>query len=147
MVAPPLRLMTVARFTQLLGQLQRDTPGMLSATLASPDGWTVASTLARSSEAERIAAMSSSISALAGALTRDVGHEAPERVVLESPSGRIVAMGVPAATGAMVLAVVASPAMLLGELLGSCNAAVQGICECALQHVVHAPNLPGAPSA
>lgn len=141
--APALRLLTIAQLSQVLEQLRRDTPGVLSATLASTDGLTIASTLTRSHEADRIAAMSGSISALAGALTRETGHDAPERVILESANGRILAMSVPAATGEMVLAVVASPAALLGKLLWSCAATAQALRECTLHD--HLPPAPAGP--
>lgn len=131
--AQPLRLVTIARFSELLLQLRRDTPGVLSATLASADGLMVASTLSQSQEADRISAMSGSISALADALTRETGHGAPDRLILESAGGRIVSMSVPAATGAMVLTVVSSPASLLGKLLWNCSASVEALCACAQQ--------------
>lgn len=143
MGAAPLRLLTITQFSDALQRLRESTPGVRSATLASTDGLTIASTLSRSQEADRIAAMSGSISALAGALTRETGHNAPERVILESSDGRIVAMSVPAATGEMVLAVVADPSALLGKLLWSCNAAVQALCECARQDIhTHASTPP-----
>ena len=37
-----LRLVTIARLAEILAELQRETPGLLSATLASADGLTVA---------------------------------------------------------------------------------------------------------
>ena len=84
MGAAPLRLLTITQFSDALRRLRQDTPGVLSATLASTDGLTIASTLSRSQEADRIAAMSGSISALAGALTRETGHETPETENLSS---------------------------------------------------------------
>ena len=69
-----LRLVTIARLAEILAELQRETPGVLSATLASADGLTVASTLSNNHEADKLSAMSGSLSALAGAMTREAGH-------------------------------------------------------------------------
>ena len=100
-----LRLVTIARLSDILASLQTSVPGIASATLASADGLTVASTLASSQDADKLSAMSGSLSALAGAMTREAGHQAPERLILESNSGHIVTMNVPAASGNLVLTV------------------------------------------
>lgn len=126
-----LRLVTIAQLAQLLGELQRGTPGILSATLASADGFTVASTLSDSQDADRLSAMSGSLSALAGAMTREAGHSAPERLILESGSGHIVSMNVPVPSGDLVLTVVTNESSLLGKLLWSCrNTADQVVAAC-----------------
>ena len=52
-----LRLVTIARLAEILAELQRETPGVLSATLASADGLTVASTLSNNHEADKLSAM------------------------------------------------------------------------------------------
>ena len=105
----------------LLAELQRGTPGVLSATLASADGLTVASTLSNNHEADKLSAMSGSLSALAGAMTREAGHGVPERLILESSTGHIVTMGVSTASGDLVLTVVTNQSSLLGKLLWSCR--------------------------
>lgn len=120
-VALPLRLITIARLADILAELQRNTPGVLSATLASADGLTVASTLSSSQDADKLSAMSGSLSALAGAMTREAGHGTPERLILESSTGHIVTMSVPAASGDLVLTVVTNQSSLLGKLLWSCR--------------------------
>ena len=129
-----LRLVTIAQLAGLLGELQRSTPGILSATLASADGFTVASTLSDSQDADKLSAMSGSLSALAGAMTREAGHSAPERLILESGSGHIVSMNVPVPSGDLVLTVVTNETSLLGKLLWSCrNTADQVMAACAAQ--------------
>ncbi len=131
-VATSLRLVTIAQLAGLLGELQRGTPGILSATLASADGFTVASTLSDSQDADKLSAMSGSLSALAGAMTREAGHSAPERLILESGSGHIVSMNVPVPSGDLVLTVVTNESSLLGKLLWSCrNTADQVVAACA----------------
>ena len=114
--------------------LQRSAPGVVSATLASADGLTVASTLTNSQDADKLSAMSGSLSALAGAMTREAGHAAPERLILESDSGHIVSMNVPVPTGDLVLTVITNQSSLLGKLLWSCRStADQVIAACTHQ--------------
>jgi predicted regulator of Ras-like GTPase activity (Roadblock/LC7/MglB family) len=137
-----LRLVTIARLAELLGDLQRGTPGILSATLASADGLTVASTLSNSQDADKLSAMSGSLSALAGAMTREAGHSAPERLILESGSGHIVSMNLPMAGADLVLTVVTNESSLLGKLLWSCrNTADLVIAACAGQAQPGTPSL------
>ncbi len=122
-----LRLVTIARLSDILANLQASAPGIASATLASTDGLTVASTLASSQEADKLSAMSGSLSALAGAMTREAGHATPERLILESNSGHILTMNVPAAFGTLVLTVVTDQSLVLGKLLWSCSTAADQI--------------------
>ena len=130
----PLRLVTIARLADILGELVRASPGVVSATLASVDGFTVASTLSNSQDADKLSAMSGSLSALAGVLTREAGHVRPERLILESDSGQIVSMNVPMPAGDLVLTVVTTPSSVLGKLLWSCrNTADLIAAACALQ--------------
>lgn len=117
----------VAHYTQLLTKLKHEVHGVISVTLVSADGLTVASTLTDAHEAARLSAMSGSISALASALARETDHGSPERLILESSQGLILTMNVPANNHDMVLTVVTSRATLLGKLLWSCSAAVQSL--------------------
>jgi predicted regulator of Ras-like GTPase activity (Roadblock/LC7/MglB family) len=131
MKLPQLRLVAIARFAEILQQLQADAYGVLSATLASVDGLTIASTLAEPRDADKLSAMAGSISALAGALTHEVGHIDAERLILETATGRVLTMNVPLPTGAIVLAVVTNQGSLLGKLLWHCNDAVDQLVRAA----------------
>lgn len=124
MNASSLPLVTIARFTELLGALQRSTAGVVSATLASPDGLTVSSTLSDSHEADRLSAMAGSMGGLAAALSRESGHGAPQRLILESAEGLVLALSVPLPAGPLVLAVVSTPQAVLGRLLWNCRQTV-----------------------
>ena len=127
--APALRLAAVARCAELLAALKRETPGVLSATVATADGLTVASTLTHKGEADKLSAMSGSIAALAAAMTREAAHGEPGRVILESSKGHIVSLKVAAAMP-LVLTVVTTEAAVLGTLLWSCRSAAERIAEC-----------------
>ncbi len=121
------RLSLVARCADLLAALRRDTAGVLSATVATADGLAVASTLGERHEADKMAAMSGSIAALASALTQEAGQGEPERVVLESARGHIVSMKVPSPGAGLVLTVVSDHGAVLGTLLWQCRSTAERI--------------------
>jgi predicted regulator of Ras-like GTPase activity (Roadblock/LC7/MglB family) len=107
--------------TTLLQDFCAKTSGVQSATFATFDGVTVASTINGKTEGDKIAAMSSSISALAAALTREVHHPEPDRVLLESEHGRIVFIKIPAANAGIVFTAVTDHNTVLGTLLWNCR--------------------------
>jgi predicted regulator of Ras-like GTPase activity (Roadblock/LC7/MglB family) len=107
--------------TELLNDFCTKTNGVQSATFATFDGVTVASTVNGKTEGDKISAMSSSISALAAALTREVKHPEPERVLLESEHGRIVFIKIPAANVGIVFTAVTDHNTVLGTLLWNCR--------------------------
>lgn len=111
----------------LLAELQQDTPGVLSATLATADGLAVASTLAAAHEADRLAAMSGSIAGLAAAMTAETGHGEPGALVLQSTAGHIVSLKVAGRGADLVLTVVSDTHALLGKLLWACRATAERI--------------------
>ena len=115
------RLTLVARCAELLAELRTGTTGVVSATVSTEDGLAVASTLADRHEVDKLSAMSSSIAALASALTREAARGEPERVILQSARGHIVSMKVPAAGTGLVLTVVSDDSAVLGKLLWSCR--------------------------
>jgi len=129
--AVPPRLLLVSRYTELLARLRSDTAGVVNASIATADGLAVASTLVDEQDADRLAAMSGSIAALASALTRETGHGEPERVVLESATGVIVSLKVPGQQGGLVLTVVTDQNAVLGKLLWACRATAAEIAACA----------------
>ncbi len=125
--AEPPRLTLVAHCAERLGAMQAGTAGLVSATVATVDGFAVASTLADRHEVDRLAAMSGSIAALAAAMTREARHGEPERVILESSDGHIVSMKVPAVTPGLVLTLVSDDSAVLGKLLWQCKTAAEDI--------------------
>lgn len=121
------RLLLVACCAEQLATLRADTPGLASATIATLDGTLVASTLADREQADKLAAMASSISALSAALTREAGHGEPERVTLESSEGQILTCKVSDRGAGLVLLAVADRQAVLGTLLWQCKAAAERI--------------------
>jgi predicted regulator of Ras-like GTPase activity (Roadblock/LC7/MglB family) len=115
----------IAYCTKLLKEFCAKTDGVQSATFATFDGVTVASTIQGKTEGDKVAAMSSSISALAAALTREVKHPEPDRVLLESEHGRIVFIKVPAANAGIVFTAVTDHNTVLGTLLWNCRSTTE----------------------
>lgn len=111
--------------TELLRDFCATTAGVQSATITTYDGVTVASTLQGKHEGDKLSAMASSISALAAALTREVGHSEPDRVLLESKNGRIVSLKVPTTRLGLVFTVVTDHNAVLGTLLWNCRATTE----------------------
>ncbi|MES2898167.1 MAG: roadblock/LC7 domain-containing protein [Pseudomonadota bacterium] len=111
--------------TRLLNDFCATTAGIQSATIATFDGVTVASTVEGKTEGDKIAAMSSSISALAAALTREVKHSEPDRVLLESEDGRIVFIKVQAANAGLVFTAATDHTIVLGNLLWNCRSTTE----------------------
>ena len=132
-VKPAPRVAFALQCADLLAQLRRDTAGVVSASIATADGLPVASTLTEDPEIDKLAAISGSISALASALSRQVGHGDPDRFILESASGTIVSLKVPGQQGGMVLTVVTDRNAVLGKLLWDCRATAVGVASSASQ--------------
>lgn len=123
----PPRLRFIAHCADVLADLRRGTTGVTSATLASADGLAVASTLDARQGADRLAAMAGSMAALASAMASETGHGDPERVILASGDGHIVAVKIPMPTQPLVLALVTDSNAVLGQLLWACRSAVDQI--------------------
>lgn len=119
------RLDFAAYCTEVLNEFCATTPGAQSATVATPDGVTLASTIHGKSGGDKISAMSSSISALAAALTREVSHAEPDRVLLESADGRIIFIKVPGSQAGIVFTAVTDHNTVLGALLWNCRSATE----------------------
>lgn len=124
--APP-RLRFIAHCADVLADLRRDTTGVMSATLASADGLALASTLDARQGADRLAAMAGSMAALASAMASEAGHGDPERVILASTDGHIVAVKIAVPAQTLVLALVTDSHAVLGQLLWACRSAVEKI--------------------
>jgi uncharacterized protein len=117
--------------TEILNEFCRTTSGVQSATVATSDGLTVASTMGVKREGDKLSAISSSISALAAALTREVGHSEPDRVLLESDHGRVISIKVPTLHSGLVFTAVTDQNAVLGLLLWNSRIATEKLAVCA----------------
>ncbi|MCB1020502.1 MAG: roadblock/LC7 domain-containing protein [Bryobacterales bacterium] len=113
-----------------LRRLRNSTPGIQSLGLAGPDGFEVASLLRGSVDQNKIAALTSTMVAVAHAVTRECGLATTREVILETDSGRVLLMDVPAAEMRYALYVIAADEALLGRTIGqtrACAANLAGI--------------------
>jgi len=109
-------LEAIRRHLQIFGETS---PGIQFAVLTSADGFEIASFQApgASSVAGKLAAVTSSITALGEAATRETGLAHARSVIIESENGAIVMLGIESAKPALSLAVVAGKQAILGHLL------------------------------
>jgi predicted regulator of Ras-like GTPase activity (Roadblock/LC7/MglB family) len=97
----------------------KNNPTVVLALLTSADGWEIASSSSRQTDMARIAAMTSSMQALADSMAREVALGRNHRLILETEQGAIVVLGVAAVQVQvpMSLTVVAVNNEALGRLL------------------------------
>ena len=102
-----------------LRQLGENSPGIQLAVLTSADGFEVATYQAHGAEAAaaKVAAMTSSITALADAITRETGLSTSRNLIIESDTGTVLLIALREAHPPLSLAVVASKQAILGHLL------------------------------
>ena len=107
---------TIRRQLQQLGETS---PGIQLAVLSSADGFEIASyqSPGADSAAARVAAMTSSITALADAITRETGLHGSRNLIIESDNGAVVLIGLREIKPTLALAIVANKQAILGHLL------------------------------
>jgi uncharacterized protein len=121
MMKTPLRLgRTLTEGIQRqLQQFGESTPGVRYALLTSADGFEVGAFQAAGvrNSASKIAAMTSSITALADAMARETGLDRARNLIIESDDGSVVLLGLRDTKPPLSLAVVADRQAILGHLL------------------------------
>ncbi len=111
----PAYLMQLAQ--QHIDSLCADTDGIVFVSLASVDGFELATTATTQASASRLAAMGSSLRALSEALTAETGIAPCRDVFIEGDNGRLLFMSVAHHQYPMVLMVQARTTALLGSIL------------------------------
>jgi uncharacterized protein len=99
-----------------LAEFVNANPGIKLAVLTSSDGFEIAAHPMQP-VTQRIAAMSSSLQALSEAIAREAGLSEARNLVVESPNGTIVVLGLANTWPRMSLAVVGAGDEILGRLL------------------------------
>ena len=104
-----------------LQQFGETSPGIQIAVVSSADGFEVAAFQSPGADtaASRVAAMTSSITALGDAITRETGLMSSRNLIIESENGAVVLLPLKGATPALALAIVANKQAILGHLLWS----------------------------
>lgn len=136
---PAIRLQFVARCADILAKLCSSADGITSATVATTDGLTVASTLENQHEIDRLAAVSGSLGGLAAALARESGHGDMRQIVLDGETGRIIALAVPQASMPLYLTIVADGHAVLGTLLWAGRLAAEQVARASTETEAAAP--------
>ena len=93
-----------------------------TAVLSTADGFSIASSVKDDYSGEKLSAMSGSIYALAESVTHEVNEDSCDTMILESASSRIVLCAIPDSHPAVILTVMSSEKVLLGDLLYSAKA-------------------------
>lgn len=104
-------------------------PGLRVALLSTPDGFEIASRQAQGEQnSERLAAMTSSLMAMARAVGREVNYSGCNRLIFEAEHGVVIVQAVPA-TFPSLLCLVLDPDTVLGTALWSASAIVSTMCK------------------
>ncbi|AVP97119.1 diacylglyceryl transferase [Ahniella affigens] len=103
----------------LLTDFGRQTPGVQAAIAMTADGFEVASYQAGKSVTAKLAAMGSSIQALASALSSEAGLVGLRSTLIEADTGIALIVAVPGARVPLTLAFVANRSAIVGHLLWS----------------------------
>jgi predicted regulator of Ras-like GTPase activity (Roadblock/LC7/MglB family) len=104
-----------------LMQFGEASPGIQLAVLSTADGFEIASFLSPSADAAavatRVAAMTSSLTAIGDAITRETGLHGSRNLIIESDNGIVLMVSLRDAKPKMALAIVANKQAILGHLL------------------------------
>jgi hypothetical protein len=117
----------VAMCREQLRLLLASADGADSAAIVSGDGFDVASQLHDNISPSRIAAMTSSLHALALAASSELALGANRSVVVESELGTLVVLRVPSAQAELLLSVIARSSSVLGSVLFAARRCVDTI--------------------
>jgi predicted regulator of Ras-like GTPase activity (Roadblock/LC7/MglB family) len=117
----------VAMCREQLRLLLASADGADSAAIVSGDGFDVASQLHDNISPSRIAAMTSSLHALALAASSELALGANRSVVVESELGTLVVLRVPSAQAELLLSVITRSSSVLGSVLFAARRCVDTI--------------------
>ena len=117
----------VAMCREQLRLLLASADGADSAAIVSGDGFDVASQLHDNISPSRIAAMTSSLHALALAASSELALGANRSVVVESELGTLVVLRVPSTQAELLLSVIARSSSVLGSVLFAARRCVDTI--------------------
>lgn len=105
-----------------------ETKGVISCIIASPDGFAVAKAGQDTSQINRLAAMSSSATAVANALVNELQFDALNAQIIDAKAGKIIVMSLPTKKQELALLCTCTPDALIGQVLyGAKNAAKEVI--------------------
>lgn len=110
-----------------LNKLISNCKGLLTCVAASVDGFVVAEASLQEANGERLAAMSSSATAVADAVISELGYEKMEAVVIDASKGKIIVLSAPTPKQDLVFLCACNSDALIGQVLYSTKSAVNRI--------------------
>jgi predicted regulator of Ras-like GTPase activity (Roadblock/LC7/MglB family) len=126
MTLPP-HLITLAE--NALKGLMRQVHGAVAAVVSTADGFDIASRLENTSDAAKLAAMASSITAICSVVGEESEVGAHESISIEFEKGYVVMIHVAHAAYPMILSVVASKTAVLAQMVYFTKQAAQQLGE------------------
>lgn len=112
-----------------LSNLMNSSSGLLTCVASSVDGFIVAEVSQRDANGERLAAMSSSATAVADAVISELGYDKLEAVIIEASKGKIIVLAAPNKKQDIVLLCACSGDALIGQVLYNAKNAAKHIIE------------------
>lgn len=100
-----------------LETLVSQTPGVDNAAIVTGDGFEVASVMREHVSAEKLAAMVSSLLALSEAVTSEMGMKRCQYVIVDTESGALVTLRIPARSQDLLMCVLCGDGVTLGSVL------------------------------
>lgn len=125
--APTVDGPVLSRLQEHLQQFAGAIPGIKSAVIASVDGFALAQVTGRENQAERLAAMTSSMLALAAAIGRELSLGALEVLMVEASEGKVLMLSIPAPRQPLLLMAACNQRSVIGNVLWSARECGQKI--------------------
>lgn len=125
--AAGLNAHALPRLQEHLQQFAAGIPGIKSAVIASVDGFALAQATGRENQAERLAAMTSSMLALAAAIGRELSLGTLEVLMVEADEGKVLMLSIPAPRQPLLLMAACSQRSVIGNVLWSARECGQKI--------------------
>ena len=132
MVDPALRTQPAfeahnARIRAELDAFASNVPGVRNAVVASVDGFALAEASGQGDNGERLAAMTSSMLALAKAVTRELALGGMEVLMIEADKGKVLMLSIPVPARPLLLMAACNQRSVIGNVLWSARECAQKI--------------------
>lgn len=124
---PGVDALVLSSMQQHLQQFASAIPGIKSAVIASVDGFAIAQVTGRENQADRLAAMTSSMLALGAAIGRELSLGTLEVLIIEAGDGKVLMLSIPAPQRPLLLMAACNQRSVIGNVLWSARECGQKI--------------------
>jgi uncharacterized protein len=104
------------RAERALDELVSQVSGVIAAVISTTDGFEVAGKVQNSAQISKLAAMSSSISAIAAVVGDESGIGVQQSIIIEASAGYVVMVDIARTNPPMILNVIAQKTAVLGQI-------------------------------